>query len=260
MGSRRNGYALLVEDYVRLSGGAELPQDVLMAPVIRGVPEPLRSHVEVNVEQRGAFNQLRDYVVAYARSKAPWAAPQRVQIGGAAASGSAPMEVDALTHKGKGYGKGDKGGKSPKGGKDGKGKSKDGKGKNINFGNKGTKDGKAKGKEKGAAAATSGKTGAAAKFDGYCNFCWKYGHKKSECWKRASSVSAVSVSAPSATSRSPSATSAPAATGGGDGSPSGVICGLTEFVMALSSGDTSSADDQINLDQYIPINLALIHI
>ena len=105
--------------------------------------------------------------------------------------GAAPMEIDAIAHKGKGKGKGkDSFGSKGKG----KGKEKEkfgGKGNvsqswNHNWNNQSSKGGKPKGKDASKGKSNGGKSWGQSqtKLDpNQCSYCLNFGHRKFQCRK-----------------------------------------------------------------------------
>ena len=111
-----------------VSSGQAFPEDLVLATVVGGLKEPLRSQVQLKMTSATKYVDVRSWVLQYESLSTPWGFTAQGKRGG---SGNAdtmpqPMEVDVI--KGKGKGKKGKDGKGKKG-KDSKGKGKDGKGK-----------------------------------------------------------------------------------------------------------------------------------
>ena len=129
------------------SSGEKLPDGVLIATILNGIADPLKTHLQVNSNRFATYAELRVIIEDYFSSKKIWTTIDRKDKTSPAAQGD-DMQIGALKGKdgkgpkGKGKGKDGKnsdhsssggGGKS-----EGKGKSKDGKGKGKG------KDGKGK--------------------------------------------------------------------------------------------------------------------
>ena len=111
-------------------------------------PEPLKTHLQLNVVKLGNFNAIRVATEDYLRSRRIFKTTSARNT-----HDEDSMEVDAVSRKGKGK---EKSGKGKKGGKKGK-ESHSGKG----YGETTTEH---------------------SRFDGECRNCGKYGHKASDCW------------------------------------------------------------------------------
>ena len=109
---RLNEFLELVRRYVVANGTDPVPDQVEKACIISNTPEPLKTHLQLNVAELGNFNALRVATEDYLRSR---------RIIKTTSAGNThdedSMEVDAISRKGKGEGKS---GKGKKGGKVGK--------------------------------------------------------------------------------------------------------------------------------------------
>ena len=109
---RLNEFLELVRRYDEANGTDPVPDQVKKACIISNTPEPLKTHLQLNVGKLGNFNALRVATEDYLRSR---------RIFKATSAGNAhdedSMEVDAVSRKGKGK---EKSGKGKKGGKKGK--------------------------------------------------------------------------------------------------------------------------------------------
>ena len=150
-----NEFLELVRRYDEANGTDPVPDQVKKACIISNTPEPLKTHLQLNVGKLGNFNALRVATEGYLRSR---------RIFKATSAGNAhdedSMEVDAVSRKGKGK---EKSGKGKKAGK---------KGKEIHSG-------------KGYGETTTEHS----RFDGECRNCGKHGHKASDCWYKQTNKS-----------------------------------------------------------------------
>ena len=138
----------LVRRYDEANGTDPVPDQVKMACIISNTPEPLKTHLQLNVSNLGTFDALRVATEDYLRSR---------RIFKTTSAGNTqeddPMEVDVVSRKGKGKGKS---GMGKKGGRKGK----------ESHSGKGHGDSKIE----------------YTRFDGECRNCGKYGHKAADCW------------------------------------------------------------------------------
>ncbi|CAE7198879.1 unnamed protein product [Symbiodinium sp. CCMP2456] len=179
------------EEALRLyeaSSGKSFPEDLVLATVVTGLKEPLKSQIQLRMGSTTRYSEVREWVLQYESLNAPWS----MTLPGKTANdagGPAPMEVDQI--------KGKKG--KSKDGKGKNGKSKDGKGK----GDKGKKGKPGEGKgwqqkdyswssqsswggQQGSNwtpwKGSSGKDGkSSGKGKDSCNICGQRGHWKWEC-------------------------------------------------------------------------------
>ena len=114
------------------SSGKSFPEDLVMATVVTGLKEPLKSQVQLRMGSSTKYSDVREWILQYESLNAPWSSSLSVRAPGG--DGPQPMEVDQVKAKDKDKGKAKDKGKRSKGkpkGKD-KGKSKtknvDGKG------------------------------------------------------------------------------------------------------------------------------------
>ena len=137
----------LVRRYDEANGTDPVPDLVKKACIISNTPEPLKTHLQLNVAELGNLNASRVATEDWLRSRRIF----RTTSAGNT-HGEDPMEVDTISRKGKGTGKS---GKGKKGGKNGKESS-----------------------GKGYGETTTGHS----RFHGECRNCGKYGDKASDCW------------------------------------------------------------------------------
>ena len=147
---RLNEFLELVRRYDEANGTDPVPDQVKMAYIISNTPEPLKTHLQLNVGKLGDFNALRVATEDYLRSRRIF---KTTLAGNTHTHNEDSMEVDAVSRKGKGK---EKSGKGKKGGKKGK-ESHSGKG----YGETTTEH---------------------SRFEGECRNCGKYGHKAADCW------------------------------------------------------------------------------
>ncbi|OLP86509.1 Copia protein [Symbiodinium microadriaticum] len=106
------------------ASGKEYPQDLVLATVVTGLRDPLRSQVQLRMSSSTTYQEIREWIIQFENLNAPWASSLsgRGQANSKDTGGPTPMEVDVV--------KGKKG-KDPKGkgkyGKPGKGKGEKGK-------------------------------------------------------------------------------------------------------------------------------------
>ena len=145
---RLNEFLELVRRYDEANSTDLVPDQVEKACIISNTPEPLKTHLQLNVSKHGTFDALRVATEDYLRSR---------RIFKTTSTGNTheddPMKVDVLSREGKGKGKSDKG---KKGGKEGK-ESHTGKG-----------YGESKGER--------------VRFDGQCRNCEKHCHQAADFW------------------------------------------------------------------------------
>ena len=153
MEDRLNEFLDLVRRYDEANGTDPVPDQVKKACIISNTPEPLKTHLQLNVGKLGNFNALRVATEDYLRRRI-------FKTTSAGNTHEDSMEVDAVSRKGKGK---EKSGKGKKGGKKGK-ESHSGKG----YGETTTEH---------------------SRFDGECRNCGKYGHKASDCWYKQTNKS-----------------------------------------------------------------------
>ena len=145
---RLNEFLELVRRYDEANGTEPVPDQVKKACIISNTPEPLKTHLQLNVAKLGNFNALRVATEDYLRSR---------RISKTTSAGNThdedSMEVDAVSRKGKGK---EKSGKGKKGGK--------------------------KGKESHSGKSYGETTTEHSPFEGECRNCGKNGHKTADCW------------------------------------------------------------------------------
>ena len=158
--------------------GAELPDGVLVATLLNKTSGALQQQLRLNARTLQTYQQTRDTIVEYFRSKLILTSANSSSHGG----GPAPMDIGFL-----GKGKGKKG----------KGKGKKGKGKGPHWSFFGTLKGKSKGKGKGkaqgkgkgknfgslsaSASAKRGSSSSSALSSAVCWTCGRKGHFANKC-------------------------------------------------------------------------------
>ena len=194
----------LVNEYERLSG-VRYDDNLKLGTLLKGIPQQLRQHVMVDINDRATYMDLRTKLLQYERSNQTWSAenilgslsvqPHHSSSSSKEYQGPIPMEVDRMhgdrkypkgkDPKGKGKGKGESKGKGK--GYGGYGRGRGGKGKGRGKG-RGRGKGKGKGYGKLARQVDSKGYGGKGKGDGKkgvtCYNCGKTGHIASECWSR----------------------------------------------------------------------------
>ena len=145
-----NEFLELVRRYDDANGTDPVPDQVKKARIISNTPEPLKTHLQLNVAKLGNFNALRVATEDYLRSR---------RIFRTTSAGNThdedPMEVDAISWYGKGKGKSGKGKKSGK-----------------------------KVKESHSGKGYGETTTEQSRFEGECRNFGKYGHKAADCWHK----------------------------------------------------------------------------
>ena len=155
-------FTQLVDRHDQVTGLDEVAPSIKRAVLLGNVPEPLKTHLQLNSVNLETFDKVYSATAEYLRGRRIY--ETTAGAGGKQGAGAGhkddPMDIDALWRKGKAKGKG---------------KDKKGKGKGKEKG-KGKADGK--GKDKGKEAKTP-------RFEGYCRSCGKWGHRASDCWAKA---------------------------------------------------------------------------
>eukprot|EP00971_Amphidinium_carterae_P348484 6490516-Amphidinium_carterae.1 len=225
-------FELCVNEYAQVDRNG-VQDSVLVAVIVRQLPESLRHHIELNLDDFSTYDNVRQLVVQQSEIRAEYkpsvygtAALQNSTP--AAGSGDDPMIIGAIPWQDKGKSKGGKDGS--KGWQSdwskGKGKSKETKGAKDKGNGKG-KGTKGKGKSKDDAGGKG--TSPAPRFNGYCSLCWRWGHKRADCYQR-SRVNAVSGEEP------PAATAA-AEPADQEGRVAAVLTVPPDFVCAVRATD-----------------------
>ena len=158
---RLSEFTQLVDRHDQVTGLEAVAPIIKRAVLLGNVPEPLKTHLQLNSVNLETFDKVYSAAAEYLRGRRIYetTAGGAGKQGGGAGHKDDPMDVDALWKKGKGKGKGKD--------KKGKGKGKDKKGK-----------AEGNGKDKGKEAKTP-------RFEGYCRSCGKWGHRASDCWAKA---------------------------------------------------------------------------
>ena len=169
----------------RKASGVELADDIQLSVLVRCLPKHIQQHVQLQLKEDSSYNDVRNAVLGYENVTQNWSEKKIytelgvVQSYGTSSGGPAPMEIDAVTWKGKGKFKG-KSKDYEKGKSKGKGQWSGGYGKGK--GQKGEQKG-SKGKGRGDWGNHGQGQGGSGGFQGHCDYCHKYGHKKSDCYK-----------------------------------------------------------------------------
>ena len=183
------------------SSGKAFPEELVLATVVTGLREPLKSQVQLQMQSSTRYAEVREWILRYESLNTPWSTSlgtkgsDRVGQGG-----PQPMEIDVI--KGKGRDNKGKDGKGKNGGKGKDSKGKDGKGKKGKPGegkgwqaNLGGSGGKPWGQPGGGWSSQWGNQGWSSQSwsqpsgkgkskkgldPAVCALCWK-GHWKNEC-------------------------------------------------------------------------------
>ena len=207
------------------------PEDLVIATIVGGLREPLKSQIQLRLTGKTTYAEIREWILQYEAVNAPWSSTLSVRSGTKdQGGGPQPMEVDRVWTKGK-EGKGKKGEKGDTKGKKGKGKTKDGKGKfgqsqwnqqgsqwkqqpNSQWSQQGGQWKQQTGNQWNQQGNQWKQTGGAGKGKGKCHTCGQSGHWKWECpfkgkGKGINQVDTSSSSASTAPSSSSGASTAP---------------------------------------------------
>ena len=107
------------EEALRLyeaSSGKSFPEDLVLATVLTGLKEPLKSQVQLRLGTGTRYSEVREWILQYESLNAPWSMTLPGKTGNDT-GGPAPMEVDQIKGKkgkdkdGKGKGKGQRKGR-----------------------------------------------------------------------------------------------------------------------------------------------------
>ena len=106
------------------SSGNVFPDDLVVATVVTGLKEPLRSQVQLRMRSTTKYSDIREWILQYENVNAPWSLSVKQKGGNQTTkSGPQPMDVDQIKGQWGKYGKSGKDkGKRGKQGKDKKGK------------------------------------------------------------------------------------------------------------------------------------------
>ena len=101
------------------ASGSNFPEDLVLATVVNGLREPLRSQVQLRMGASTTYQEIRQWILQYENVNAPWST-SLPSTSSKQYNGQQPMEVDQIKGKGKkGKEKGKRKGKWDKGkGKD----------------------------------------------------------------------------------------------------------------------------------------------
>ena len=195
------GLERLRSEYQRCAG-ENVSDDLALSILVRCLPNHIRQHVQLQMSDSTTYDSIRSYVMSYEVVTSSWSTSKvhnELGVVGsyaspAANSGPSPMEIDAITWKGKGKHKG-KDGKGK-----GKSKGKDGKGKGVSSWNSSFKG---KGKDFSKGKSNYGKSNYGGKGSNQagnqkldpnqCAYCFKFGHRKADCRKMQSDKAAGNV-------------------------------------------------------------------
>ena len=195
------GLERLRSEYQRCAG-ENVSDDLALSILVRCLPTHIRQHVQLQMSDSTTYDSIRSYVMSYEVVTSSWSTSKvhnELGVVGsyaspAANSGPSPMEIDAITWKGKGKHKG-KDGKGK-----GKSKGKDGKGKGVSSWNSSFKG---KGKDFSKGKSNYGKSNYGGKGSNQsgnqkldpnqCAYCFKFGHRKADCRKMQSDKAAGNV-------------------------------------------------------------------
>ena len=173
--------------------------------LVRCLPAHIRQHIQLQMSDTSSYQQVRSYILGYEVVTTSWCTARvhsELGVVGSYASGgqgAAPMEIDAIAHKGKGKGKDAFGSK-------GKGRGKD-KGKfggegnvsqnlNHSWNSQSSKGGKSKGKDSSTGKSSGGKSWGQSPTKlgpNQCSYCLNFGHRKFQCRKFQADKSSGSV-------------------------------------------------------------------
>ena len=160
------GLERIAEEYHAVAK-EEISDNTKLSVLLRAVPQKLRQHLQLQLDEAATYAVVRNRVLAYERTTTSWTSQAiyrelDIKDSGTRNDEAVPMEIDRVKGKSKGKQKGK--GKSGKDGKDGKGKSGwkgDGKSKGKGYGynysydvnkGKGKNYGKASGERQGQAS------------------------------------------------------------------------------------------------------------
>ena len=178
------GLERIAEEYHTVAK-EEISDNTKLSVLLRVVPQQLRQHLQLQLDEAATYAVVRERVLAYERTTTSWTSQAvyrelDIKDSGNRNDEAVPMEIDRVKGKSKGKQKGK--GKSGKDGKDGKGKGGwkgDGKSKGKGYGyNYGYDVNKGKGKNYGKASGEKGK--GKLPYDA-CKLCGARGHWSKEC-------------------------------------------------------------------------------
>ena len=179
------GLERLSEEYHTVSK-EEISDNTKLSVLLRVVPQHLRQHLQLQLDEAATYANVRERVLAYERTTTSWTSSAvyrelDIKDSGNRGDEAVPMEIDRV--KGKLKGKQQKG--KGKSGKDGKGKSGwkgDGKNKGKGYGYDGNKG---KGKNYRNYGKASGEKGKGKLPYDTCKLCGGRGHWSKECLVRS---------------------------------------------------------------------------
>ena len=172
---------------------------VLIAVLVRQLPDPLKQHIELNIASFSTYLGLKQAIQRWTEVKDDY--KPTVYLGLSASSSPAdqdpqPMQVGMVSAKGGGekgkWGKERWNSNKDKGGKPEKKGSEKGKGKHKEQQRGKSEQSKGKGKTKDK--------GKASTFQGECSYCGKWGHKRVDCWQRPTAAAVIEGDGPAQSS------------------------------------------------------------
>ncbi len=202
---RLDDFEILCDKYDYLPEVDEIQDNVKRSAVVKGMPEPLRTHLQLRSRENKTFDDILDCIEGYLKAKEVWrdeeSDKQHKRGKRGDDGGHQPMDVDAVWKGGKGKGgeKGGKGacftcgktghmskdcwsaGKGARGGK-GDGKAKGSQGACFTCGKTGHQSKDCWSAGKGAKGGKGDRKGGKAGGKGVCYNCGKSGHMSKDCW------------------------------------------------------------------------------
>ena len=87
------------------SSGKPFPEDVVLAPLVTGLKEPLRSQVQLKMSNDTKYADVREWILQYESLTTPWGFTVPSKGSPSTQDGPQPMDVDIIKGKGKDKGK-----------------------------------------------------------------------------------------------------------------------------------------------------------
>ena len=81
------------------STGKAFPEELVLATVVTGLKEPLRSQVQLQMQPTTKYSDIREWVLRYESLNAPWFNTLTGKGHGGDHSGAQPMDVDVIKGK-----------------------------------------------------------------------------------------------------------------------------------------------------------------